>query len=118
MSKRIIGTEPVQVSLRNERRHSVSAQLIPSSIIAGNTGLVYGKFGSAPAANINSNSWDFVLNAGAADGANLYETTDKAYNVQELWLIADTAGQVVNIIETLMPNAAPATPSGAAAGTA
>lgn len=99
MARIIIGLDPVQVAPMNALRHSISAQLIPSSIIAGNTGLVYGKFGSAPQANINGNSWDFVLNAGAADGANLYETTDKAYDTQELWLVSDTAGQIVNVTE-------------------
>lgn len=99
MARIIIGLDPVQVAPMNANRHSISAQLIPSSIIAGNTGLVFGKFGSAPQANIDGNSWDFVLNAGAADGANLYETTDKSYDLQELWLVSDTAGQIVNVTE-------------------
>lgn len=85
-------------------------QLIPSSIIAGNIGLVFGKFGSAPQANINGNSWDFVLNAGAADGANLYETTDKAYDLQELWLVSDTAGQIVNVVERSVQKTVVVTP--------
>ena len=75
-------------------------QLIPSSIVAGNTGLVYGKWGSAPVADPNSNTWDFVLNAGAVDGANLYETRDVAKQQQDLWLISDTANQQVNVVET------------------
>lgn len=115
MAQRKIGTDPVQVALRNVDRHSISVQLIPSSIVAANTGLVYGKFGSAPAADPNSNSWDFVLNAGAADGANLYETTERSYQTQELWLVADTAGQLVNIVEESVPKAAGSSPSGAAA---
>ena len=84
--------------------------MIPSSIVAGNTGLIFGKFGSAPKADINSNTWDFVLNSGATDGSNLYETTDKAYNEQELWLVSDTASQLVNVSETLMPPKPTATP--------
>lgn len=116
MAQRSISTNPIQVAPRNPNRHSISVQLLPSSIVAGNTGLVYGKFGSAPQANINGNTWDFVLNAGAADGANLYETTDKAYDTQELWLVADTASQVVNIVERSIPGKAAETPSGAAAG--
>jgi len=117
MAQRPIGVEPIQVAPRNPNRHSISVQLVPSSIVPGNTGLIYGKFGSAPKADINSNSWDFVLNAGAADGANLYETTDRSYLTQELWLISDTAGQVVNIVERSTLDIAAANPSGAAAPT-
>lgn len=116
MANIIIGTDHVQVAPRNPQRHSISVQMIPSSIAAGNTGLVYGKFGSAPVANVNSNANDFVLNAGAADGANLYETTDRAYDLQELWLVSDTAGQVVNVVERSIPGKTEQPPSGAAAG--
>lgn len=100
MSQRIINTTPVQVAYRNPRRFQLSVQLIPSSIVAGNTGLVYGKWGSAPVADINSSTWDFVLNAGAVDGANLYETRDVAKQQQDLWLIASIPGQLVNVVET------------------
>lgn len=103
MPRLSVGLEPIQAARRNTLRHMVSVQLIPSSIITNNTGLVYGKFGSAPVADINSNSWDFVLNAGAADGANLYETTDEAFNKQDLWIIADTANQIINVVETMLP---------------
>ncbi len=116
MSQRIIGTEPAQVAPRNPNRHSIAVQMIPSSIVAGNTGLIYGKFGSAPQANINGGTWDFVLNAGAADGSNLYETTAQAWDQQELWLVSDTAGQLVNITERSITPPAITTPSGAAAG--
>lgn len=100
MSLAIIGQEPVQVAFQNPNRFQLTVQLIPSSIIAGNTGLVFGKWGSAPKADINSNTWDFVLNAGAVDGTNLYETRDDAYLKKDLWLISDTASQQVNVVET------------------
>jgi hypothetical protein len=99
MSARTIGTEPIQVAPANPNRAYISVQLLPNNIAAGNTGLVFGKFGSAPKADINSNSWDFVLNAGAADGDNLFEARDEALLKQELWIIADTAAQVVNVVE-------------------
>lgn len=110
MATRIIGTDHVQVAPMNANRHSISVQLVPSSIVAGNTGLVFGKFGSAPVADVNSNANDFVLNAGATDGANLYETTDKAYDTQELWLISDTASQVVNVVERSVQKTVVVTP--------
>lgn len=103
MARRVIGVTPVQVATRNTRRHQITVQLLPNSIIAGNTGLVYGKFGSAPVADPASATWDFVLNSGAADGSNFYDATDKAFNTQDLWLIADTAGQVVSVVETSLP---------------
>lgn len=107
MARLSIGTEPVQVATRNTRRHQITVQMLPNSIEAGNTGLIYGKFGSAPVAAAGSNSWDFVLNSGAADGSNFYDATDKAYNQQDLWLISDTAAQIVNVVETSLPPETP-----------
>lgn len=107
MARRLIGVTPVQVATRNTRRHQITVQMLPNSIAAGNIGLVYGKFGSAPVATPESNSWDFVLNSGAADGSNFYDATDKAYNQQDLWLVSDTADQVVNVVETSLPADAP-----------
>lgn len=100
MAKRLIGTEPVQVATRNTRRHQITVQMLPNSIAAGNLGLVYGKFGSAPVASLDSNTWDFVLNSGAADGSNFYDASDKAFIQQDLWLISDIADQYVNVVET------------------
>lgn len=99
MSLLIIGTTPKQVAYLNPKRFQISVQHIPSSIVAGNTGLIFGKFGSAPVANINSNTWDFVLNPGASDGSNLYESSNKAHIDKDLWLISDTADQQVNVTE-------------------
>lgn len=99
MARITVGLTPVQVAPPNPRRFQLSAQLMPLSIIAGNTGKVYGKFGSPPTASDTSNSWDFVLNAGAADGTNLYESQDVAADMQELWLVSDTADQIVNVVE-------------------
>lgn len=110
MSLQTVGTEPVQVAPANPNRAYISAQVLPNSIAAGNTGLVYGKFGSAPVASLGSNTYDFVLNAGAADGDNLFEARDEALVKQELWLIADTAAQSVNVVERtkfVPPTAAP-----------
>lgn len=104
MARRLIGITPVQVALRNTRRHMLSAQYIPSSILPGNTGLVFGKFGSAPVASETSNTWDFILNPGAADGVNLFETKDRAFIEQDLWLISDTPGQIVNVVENILPD--------------
>lgn len=91
------------------------AQLLPLSFVASNTGLIYGKFGSAPVASMASGTWDFVLNSGAADGTNNFETRDKAIVQESLWLVSDTANQQVNVEERSLEEAAPASASGVAA---
>lgn len=116
MARISVGLDPVQVAGANPRRHQITVQLLPNTISPGNTGLVFGKFGSAPVASLSSNTWDFVLNAGAADGSNFYDASNEAFNRQELWLVSDTAGQEVNVVETSVPASAGASPSGAAAG--
>lgn len=115
MSVRSISTNPIQVATANPNRHSITVQLIPKSIAAGNTGFVYGKFGSAPVASATSNTWDFVLNAGALDGSNLYEAAGAAHLKMDLWLIADTADQQVNVVERSLFPVPAASDSGAAA---
>lgn len=115
MASRTIGTNPIQVAPRNPRRAYISVQLLPNNIAAGNTGLVYGKFGSAPSAGLSSNSWDFVLNAGAAAGDNLYQARDAALVTDELWIVSDTDGQIVNVVERDAPDAAGSGSSEAAA---
>jgi len=99
MPRLTIGTEPIQVAWLNNKRFSLSVQHLPSSIYAGNTGLIFGKFGSAPKADTASNTWDFVLTSGSADGTNINENLPEAPDKRDLWLISDTAAQIVNVIE-------------------
>lgn len=99
MARVSVGTNPKQVTFKNEKRLSLSVQFLPAGIIAGNTGLIYGKFGSAPKADPLSNTWDFVLNPGATEGTNLDETLAKAPITDDLWLISDTADQIVSLTE-------------------
>ena len=96
-----VGVEVKSVAWENPLSVALAVQMVPSSIVAGNTGLVYGKFGSYPVADINSPTWDFVLNPGATDGTNTFETRDKALITKPLFLIADTADQVVNVTEVV-----------------
>ncbi len=99
MPRLTIGTSPIQVAWYNPKRFSLLAEFLPSSIVAGNTGLIFGKFGSAPKADINSNTWDFVLNPGSSNGSNMNEDMLEAPEKGDLWLISDTAGQIVNLVE-------------------
>lgn len=103
MSRRVVGTSPVQIATRNTNRAVLSVEMLPTSIAAGNTGLIYGKFGSAPVASLTSNTWDFVLNSGSTGGVNVYQSRDEALITQDLWLISDTAAQEVNIVEINTP---------------
>ncbi|MBI4135077.1 MAG: hypothetical protein HY471_03165 [Candidatus Sungbacteria bacterium] len=107
MPRLSVGTLPIQVAWLNEKRFSVAAQMLPTGIEAGNTGLVYGKFGSAPVAAAASNSWDFVLNAGASDGSNVNEQLPEAPDKRDLWLVSDTAAQIVNVTEKNVHEKAP-----------
>ncbi len=95
------------VAPRSPNRLSLSVEFVAASVIAGNTGLIYGKFGSAPNATIVSNSWDFVLNPGSIDGTNQNQNLPKAPNTDELYLISDTAGQVVNVVERYLDGTPP-----------
>ena len=108
MARKLLGTSPLQAALRNTRRAVLTVEMLPLSIAAGNTGLIYGKFGSAPQASLTSNTWDFVLNSGSIGGVNVYQSRDKALIEQELWLVADTAAQEINVVEITTPEEVPA----------
>ena len=101
MARRRVGILPVQVLLSNQQGSRVvgTVEMLPTSIVAGNTGLIFGKFGSAPVASLTSNTWDFVLNSGSTGGTNAYQANDRAPNQQDLWIVSDTADQEVNVIE-------------------
>lgn len=116
MARIIVGTSHVQVAPRNNRRLSVSVEYISDAVIATNNAKIYGKFGSAPVASDESNSWDFVLNPGAIDGSNQSQSLPEAPNKDDLWLIASAAGQVINVVERYIDDAATPRNSGAAAG--
>lgn len=103
MARLSIGTNPVQAARPNINRLSLSVQYLPAGIIAGNIGLIYGKFGSAPKADPLSNTWDFILNPGATEGTNLDESLAKAPLTEDLWLISDTADQIVSLTERYVP---------------
>lgn len=103
MARRLIGTSPVQIATRNTKRAVLTVEMLPTSIAAGNTGLIFGKFGSAPFASLTSNTWDFVLNSGSTGGVNVFQSRDRALITQDLWIVSDTAGQEVNVVEFNTP---------------
>lgn len=115
MARFIVGTGHAQVAPRNNRRLSLSVEYISDSVIATNNAKIYGKFGSAPVASDDSNSWDFVLNPGAIDGTNQNQSLPEAPNKEELWLIASGADQIVNVVERQIDARPAPSNSGAAA---
>lgn len=102
MPRVIIGTTPVQLSWYNPKRKSWEIQFIPSSMIGTNTGNIFVKRGSAPKADLTSNTYDSVLNAGASVGDNVDKTAKEADFKGSLWAISDTADQVATFEESSM----------------
>lgn len=96
-----IGTDPVQVLKPNSKRIKWEIQVLPSSIIAGNTGLVFVARGHAPGSVTALNTLDETLNAGASTTENLMDGSSKDRVQEEVWLISDTAGQIVNVSEDI-----------------
>lgn len=99
MARIVIGTEAIQVAWQNPKRRMLSVEYLPVGIEAANLGLIYGKFGSPPVAAAASNTWDFVMVPGAATGTNFDENLAEAPIKKDLWLISDTAAQIVSVTE-------------------
>ncbi len=99
MPRIVIGTSPKQLAWYNPKRRKWELQFIPSSIIATNTGKIYLKRGSAPKADDTSNTWDHVLNSGAAVGDNMDEQQKECAWKGDVWAISDTADQVCTMEE-------------------
>jgi len=115
MPRMIVGTDHVQVAPRNDRRLSLSVEYVSDAVIATNNAKIYGKFGSAPVASDDSNSWDFVLNPGAIDGTNQNQSLPEAPNKEEVWLIASATGQIINVVERSLDDRLSSAPPEAAA---
>ena len=100
MPRILIGVLPKQIMFRNKKRRKWELQFLPSSIIAGNTGKIYVKRGSAPVANDNSNTWDHLLNAGSSVGDNVSDQQEKSPWLDDVWAISDTTDQVCTLEES------------------
>jgi len=115
MPRITVGTDPIQVAPRNDRRFSLSVEYVSDSVIATNNAKVYLKFGSPPVASDTSNTWDEVLNPGAIAGTNQSGTQKKAPLTQECWVVSSASGQILNVNERLVVEEGNGSPSGAAA---
>jgi len=101
MPRILIGTVPQQVLAPNGRRTKWEIEFIPSSVIAGNTGLVYMAIGNPPGNALTKNSYDAVMNAGSSNQRNTKDGHSALEVQSAIWLQADTAGQVCLIREDL-----------------
>ncbi|MDD5431011.1 MAG: hypothetical protein PHP03_02190 [Candidatus Pacebacteria bacterium] len=99
MPRLTVGTTPVQLAWANPKRKFWSVEFIPASVIAGNTGLIYLKRGSAPSADINSNSWDTVLKAGDQEADNKDGAQPECPYKGAVYAVSDTADQIINLQE-------------------
>lgn len=100
MPRIVVGTLPKQIAWYNLKRRMWELQFLPASIIATNTGKIYIKRGSAPKADDNSNTWDYLLNAGASVGDNVDNQQKESPWKGDVWVISDTADQVCTIEES------------------
>lgn len=101
MSRILIGTDPVQVLAPNARRTKWEVEFLPSSVVAGNTGLVFLGIGNPPGNSLTRTSYDAVMNAGASNQRNTKDGHSEMEVKNAIWLQADTADQVCLVREDL-----------------
>lgn len=99
MPRLTIGTSPVQALRPNSIRAGREVVFLPSSIIAGNTGLVFAKYGGPPGDTGTPVNTDITLNAGASLSEKIADGYPPQHVREELWLVSDTADQIVVVNE-------------------
>ena len=101
MARISVGTVPTQVLAPNMKRTKWEIEFLPSSIIAGNTGLVYMGIGSPPGNTLTKISYDAVMNAGASNQRNSKDGHSDLEVKSAIWLQSDTADQICLVREDL-----------------
>lgn len=101
MSRILVGTTPVQVLAPNTRRTKWEVEFLPSSVVAGNTGLVFLGIGNPPGNSLTKTTHDAVMNAGASNEKNTKDGHSNLEVQSAIWLQSDTADQVVMVREDL-----------------
>lgn len=101
MARIAVGTTPMQVLAPNPRRTKWEVEFLPSSIVAGNTGLVYMGIGSPPGNALTKISYDAVMNPGASNERNTKDGHSDMEVKNAIWLQADTADQICLVREDL-----------------
>lgn len=94
-----ITTQPKQVLAPSTSRIGWEVQYLPSSIVAGNTGLVYLASRVPPSADVTSTVYEEVLNPGASVARTIANGDSTDVVRDAVWLVSDTAGMVVLVKE-------------------
>ncbi len=101
MPRVTVGTTPRQILRPNPKRIKWEVQFVPSSIIAGNTGLVFISRGGPAGGVADLATADETLNAGASTTENLKDGSSEERVKDEVWAVSDTAGQIINVSEDI-----------------
>ena len=103
MAKVFVSTLVKQLLPPNPKRIGWEFQFIPSSILAGNTGIVFLSVDKIPKADAGGENNEAILNAGAGMTRKLSEG-DPPVEVQgAVWAISDTADQQCTLKEWIDP---------------
>lgn len=95
----VVGTTPVLALNANKNRNVWSITMQPSSVEAGNTGIVFVGRGFQPSPIVGSPSQGEIIKQADTIGESKSFAEDNSVFKGQLWLISDTAGQVVEVYE-------------------
>lgn len=94
-----VGTTPVLALESNKKRNVWSVTMIPSSIEAGNTGIVFLGRGFQPTPTVGSPAQGELLKqADTLSEAKTFAEDTSVFKGQ-VWIVSDTADQVVEVYE-------------------
>lgn len=96
----VVGTTPVLLLNSRESRGSLGVSMPPSSIISGNTGVVYVGKGFVPSATAGAPTSGDPLSQGSQFQDVEQFPGDNSVFTGQVWAVSDTAGQVVIVDET------------------
>lgn len=101
MPRLAVGTQMLQVLKPNKNRVAWSIEFLPGSVITANTGHIYLGIGHPVTASDTSDRFDALLIPGASHGRNTNDGDTPEVVQGEVWLISDTADQILIIHEDI-----------------
>ena len=97
----IVGTTPVLLFEKNEKRKRISMQVQSTNVDANNTGKTFIGYGHQPVATVGHPSQgEILMQSDAIDQPGASGILDKKYKGQ-VWAVSDTASQSVSIDEEI-----------------
>jgi len=100
----VVGTTPVLALNPNKNRTAWSVTMIPKTIEVSNTGSVFVGRGFQPKGEVGSPQQGEVLQQGAEIGEEQRFEKDTSVFKGQVWVVADTADQVVEVYEAYNEN--------------